>query len=312
MLNTHSPVMLNEVESYIPLNKKINVIDATFGGGGYSKKILEKFQVNKLIAIDRDSIANIFAKELNKKYSNFTFLQGCFGNIDELIFDNFNKKIKFDAIIFDLGLSSNQLNTKERGFSFLNEGPLDMRMGQNEINASEIVNNYTEEKIANIIYKYGEEKLSRRIAKNIIAARKTKVIKNTKELVDIIKKSFPISKINKSKSHIATKTFQALRIFVNNELNEISLALNKSINLLAPKGRLIIVSFHSLEDRIVKDFFNHNSGKRWRSSRHYPELADDGSIILNIITKKPIRPNEREIHENHRSRSAKLRVGEKI
>ena len=312
MLNTHSPVMLNEVESYIPLNKKINVIDATFGGGGYSKKILEKFQVNKLIAIDRDSIANIFAKELNKKYSNFTFLQGCFGNIDELIFDNFNKKIKFDAIIFDLGLSSNQLNTKERGFSFLNEGPLDMRMGQNEINASEIVNNYTEEKIANIIYKYGEEKLSRRIAKNIIAARKIKVIKNTKELVDIIKKSFPISKINKSKSHIATKTFQALRIFVNNELNEISLALNKSINLLAPKGRLIIVSFHSLEDKIVKDFFNHNSGKRWRSSRHYPELADDGSIILNIITKKPIRPNEREILVNHRSRSAKLRVGEKI
>jgi len=312
MLNTHSPVMLNEIESYIPLNKKINVIDATFGGGGYSKKILEKFQINKLIAIDRDSIANIFAKELNKKYSNFTFLQGCFGNIDELIFDNFNKKIKFDAIIFDLGLSSNQLNTKERGFSFLNEGPLDMRMGQNEINASEIVNNYTEEKIANIIYKYGEEKLSRRIAKNIIAARKTKVIKNTKELVDIIKKSFPISKINKSKSHIATKTFQALRIFVNNELNEISLALNKSINLLAPKGRLIIVSFHSLEDKIVKDFFNHNSGKRWRSSRHYPELADDGSIILNIITKKPIRPNEREILVNHRSRSAKLRVGEKI
>ncbi|SVC96583.1 uncharacterized protein METZ01_LOCUS349437, partial [marine metagenome] len=223
-----------------------------------------------------------------------------------------NKKNKFDAILFDLGLSSNQLNDPERGFSFMFDGPLDMGMGINSRKVSDIINNYSELELANIIYNFGEERLSRKIAKNIVAARKVKSIKSTLELVGLIKKSFPILQLNKSKINPATKTFQALRIYLNDELNELSKALNKSINLLKPKGKLIIVSFQSLEDRIVKDFLNHNSGKRWRSSRHYPELADEGSITLNLITKKPIRPSEREIINNPRSRSAKLRVGEKI
>ena len=312
MQNRHIPVMLEEVLAYIPSDKKINVIDATFGGGSYSKSILNKFNVNKLIAIDRDPISKIFAADLIKNFENFSLINGCFSRIDSLILEEENHNTKYDAIIFDLGLSSNQLDNGERGFSFMNDGPLDMGMGNNDEKASDVINNYTEEKLADIIFKYGEERLSRRIAKKIVFSRKFKLIESTKELADIIKKTFSFSQINKSKINPATKTFQALRVYLNDELNEITLALNKSIELLKPKGKLIVVSFHSLEDRIVKDFLNHNSGKRRRSSRHYPELAEEGSIILNLITKKPIRPSVRELNENPRSRSAKLRVGEKI
>ena len=313
MKNNHTPVMLREVMSYIPLVKKINVIDATFGGGGYSKAILQNFNIEKLIAIDRDPIAGIFAKDLNKKFSNFEFVSGCFSQIDKLILESNNfKEIKFDIIIFDLGVSSNQIDNPQRGFSFMNDGPLDMRMGINDKKVSDIVNSYSEIDLANIIYKYGEERFSRRIAKNIVKARKIKLIQTTKELSTLIKNSFKQKQIGKNKINPATKTFQALRVYINDELNEISTALFKSINLLKDSGRIIIVSFQSLEDRIVKDFLNHNSGKRWRSSRHYPELTEDGPITLELITKKPIRPSEQEIYKNPRSRSAKLRVGEKI
>ena len=313
MKNNHTPVMLKEVMSYIPLDKKINVIDATFGGGSYSKAILQNFNIEKLIAIDRDPIAEVFAKDLNKKFSNFKFVSGCFSQIDKLILDSNNfKEVKFDIIIFDLGVSSNQIDNPQRGFSFMNDGPLDMGMGINNQTASDIVNNYSELDLANIIYKYGEERFSRRIAKNIVKARKIKLIQTTKELSTLIKNSFNQKQIGKNKINPATKTFQALRVYINDELNEISTALFKSINLLKDRGRIIIVSFQSLEDRIVKDFLNHNSGKRWRSSRHYPELADEGPITLKLITKKPIRPSEQEIIFNFRSRSAKLRVGEKM
>ena len=312
MQNNHIPVMLEEVLAYIPSDKKINVIDATFGGGSYSKSILNKFNINKLIAIDRDPISKVLAEDLIKNFNNFSLINGCFSRIDSLIFETENQNIKYDAIIFDLGLSSNQLDNGERGFSFMKDGPLDMGMGNNDKKASDIINNYSEEKLSDIIFKYGEERLSRRIAKKIVFSRKLKLIESTAELANIIKKTFSFAQINKSKINPATKTFQALRVYVNDELNEITIALNKSIELLKPNGKLIIVSFQSLEDRIVKDFLNHNSGKRRRSSRHYPELAEDGSITLNLITKKPIRPSVREINENPRSRSAKLRVGEKI
>ena len=313
MQNKHISVMLNEVCSFIPIDKKINIIDATFGGGGYSKRILENFNVNQLIALDRDPISKIFAAELIKKYQNFSLINGRFSEIDKLISNqNKNQPIKFDFIIFDLGVSSNQIDNPDRGFSFMHDGPLDMGMGGNQKKVSEIINKYSEKDIADIIYRYGEERYSRRIAKNIVESRKIKLIETTKELAQLIKKSFNSKQIIKSKIDPATKTFQALRIYVNDELEELSSALNKSINLLNKKGKIIIVSFQSLEDRIVKDFLNHNSGKRWRSSRHYPELTDDGPININIITKKPIRPTEQEVNDNPRSRSAKLRVGEKI
>ena len=312
-INIHEPVMLEEVKKFIPVTKKINIIDATFGGGGYSKALLEEYNVNQLIAIDRDPITEVIARDLSKRYKNFKIINGCFSKIDELIYSNCtNKTKKFDIIIFDLGLSSNQINDPKRGFSFMKEGPLDMDMGGSKVRASEIINNFSERKLADIFFELGEEKYAKRIARNIVKQRKIKLINNTKKLSELIKESIPKTNSKKIKINPATKTFQALRIYVNDELNELKTALSKSSQLLNKEGKLIVVSFQSLEDRIVKDFFNHNSGKRWRSSRHYPELADMGPITFKLITKKPIRPQEWEIQKNPRSRSAKLRVVQKI
>ena len=312
MKNKHIPVMLEEVKSFIPNRKNINVIDATFGSGGYSSSIIKEFKVNQLIAIDRDPISEIFAKELKNKYINFKLVNDKFSNIDRIIKEVNSRDKKYDVIIFDLGVSSNQLDNANRGFSFQKEGPLDMNMGTSSTKAYEVVNLYEEKKLADIIFKLGEEKFSRRIAKNIVISRKVKLISSTSELAKIVSDSIPFSKIKNKRIHPATKTFQALRIYVNDEINELRTSLKKTINILNKDGLLIIVSFQSLEDRIVKDFFNHHSGKRWRSSRHYPELVDSGSITFKIITKKPLRPSDIEINLNPRSRSAKLRVAQKI
>lgn len=311
MNNNHVPVMLNEVLSFIPKEKKINLIDATFGGGGYSRAILKNFNIKNLIAIDRDPISKIFYDELRKDFDNIELFNQKFSKLDELLKNSEHFKEKYDVIIFDLGVSSNQIDNPERGFSFQQDGPLDMKMGSSNLNAFEVINSFDEKKLADIFYQFGEEKYSRKIAKNIVINRTKKTIQNTLELSEIIKKSVP-ARNNFKKIHPATKTFQALRIFINDELNELKIALEKSENLLANKGLLIIVSFQSLEDRIVKDFFNHKSGKRWRSSRHLPDLADLGPTTLKIITKKPLRPKDVEINNNPRSRSAKLRVAQKI
>jgi len=311
MNNNHVPVMLNEVLSFIPKEKKINLIDATFGGGGYSRAILKNFNIKNLIAIDRDPISKIFYDELRKDFDNIELFNQKFSKLDELLKNSEHFKEKYDVIIFDLGVSSNQIDNPERGFSFQQDGPLDMKMGSSNLNAFEVINSFDEKKLADIFYQFGEEKYSRKIAKNIVINRTKKTIQNTLELSEIIKKSVPVRN-NFKKIHPATKTFQALRIFINDELNELKIALEKSENLLANNGLLIIVSFQSLEDRIVKDFFNHKSGKRWRSSRHLPDLADLGPTTLKIITKKPLRPKDVEINNNPRSRSAKLRVAQKI
>ncbi len=304
--------MLKEIISFIPMNKSINVVDATFGGGSYTREILKNFNVSELLAIDRDPITKIFSKDLKSKYPNFKLVNDNFSKIDTIVEEAKLNKKKFDVIIYDLGTSSNQIDQPDRGFSFNNKGPLDMGMGLNKTNAFEIVNQYEETKLANIIYQYGEERYSRIIAKEIVKNRKVKLISNTLELSEIIKKSIPKKNISTKKIHPATKTFQALRIQVNNELNELKESLNKTINLLSKNGLVLVVSFQSLEDRIVKDFFNHNSGKRWRSSRHYPELPDQLVAQLKIITKKPIVASVSEIRDNPRSRSAKLRVAQKI
>ena len=311
MNNNHVPVMLKEVLSFIPKNKKINLIDATFGGGGYSREILKNFNIKNLIAIDRDPISKIFYDELRKDFDNIELFNQKFSKLDELLKNSEHFKEKYDVIIFDLGVSSNQIDNPERGFSFQQDGPLDMKMGSSNLNAFEVINSFDEKKLADIFYQFGEEKYSRKIAKNIVINRTKKTIQNTLELSEIIKKSVP-ARNNFKKIHPATKTFQALRIFINDELNELKIALEKSENLLSKNGLLIIVSFQSLEDRIVKDFFNHKSGKRWRSSRHLPDLADLGPTTLKIITKKPLRPKDVEINNNPRSRSAKLRVAQKI
>ena len=312
MENLHNSVMINEIISFLPLKKSINVIDATFGGGGYSKTILEKFNVNQFLAIDRDPISKIFAKELELKFSNFILINDKFSNIQEIVNNTKFKDKKFDIILFDIGTSSNQIDNAQRGFSFNKSGPLDMRMGASDKNAYDIINNYEEKNLADIIYQYGEERYSRVIAKEIVKNRKIKFISDTIELSNIIKKCLPKKNQLKNKIHPATKTFQAIRIYVNDELSELKMSLEKTLKILNKDGLILVVSFQSLEDRIVKDFFNHNSGKRWRSSRHYPELPDKLATQLKIITKKPILPSASEILENPRSRSAKLRVAQKI
>jgi len=312
MENLHKSVMIKEIKSFLPLKKSINVIDATFGGGGYSKNILEKFNVNQLLAIDRDPISKIFAKEIESKFSNFTLINDKFSKIDEIVNNTKFKDKKFDIILFDIGTSSNQIDNAHRGFSFNKSGPLDMQMGSADKNAYDIINNYEEKKLANIIYQYGEERYSRVIAKEIVKNRKIKYINDTLELSNIIKNCLPKKNQLKNKIHPATKTFQAIRIYVNDELSELKTSLEKSLKILNKEGLILVVSFQSLEDRIVKDFFNHKSGKRWRSSRHYPELPDKPATQLKIITKKPILPSASEILENPRSRSAKLRVAQKI
>ncbi len=312
MENLHKPVMINEILSFLPLTKSINVIDATFGGGGYSKTILEKFNVNQLLAIDRDPISKIFAKEIESKFSNFSLINDKFSKIEEIVNNAKFKDKKFDIILFDIGTSSNQIDNAQRGFSFNKSGPLDMRMGSSDKNAYDIINNYEEKNLADIIYQYGEERYSRVIAKEIVKNRKIKFISDTIALSNIIKKCLPKKNQLKNKIHPATKTFQAIRIYVNDELIELKTSLEKTLKILNKDGLILVVSFQSLEDRIVKDFFNHNSGKRWRSSRHYPELPDKLATQLKIITKKPILPSASEILENPRSRSAKLRVAQKI
>ncbi len=312
MENLHNSVMINEIISFLPLKKSINVIDATFGGGGYSKTILKKFNVNQLLAIDRDPISKIFAKKIESKFSNFILINDKFSKIEEIVSNSKFKDKKFDIILFDIGTSSNQIDNVQRGFSFNKAGPLDMRMGASDKNAYDIINNYEEKNLADIIYKYGEERYSRVIAKEIVKNRKIKFISDTIELSNIIKKCLPKKNKLKNKIHPATKTFQAIRIYVNDELSELKTSLEKTLKILNKDGLILVVSFQSLEDRIVKDFFNHNSGKRWRSSRHYPELPDKLATQLKIITKKPILPSASEILENPRSRSAKLRVAQKI
>ena len=238
--------------------------------------------------------------------------QVSFSNIEEIVNNSTFKDKKFDIILFDIGTSSNQIDNAQRGFSFNKSGPLDMRMGASDKKAYDIINNYEEKNLADIIYQYGEERYSRVIAKEIVKNRKIKFISDTIELSNIIKKCLPKKNQLKNKIHPATKTFQAIRIYINDELNELKTSLEKTLKILNKDGLILVVSFQSLEDRIVKDFFNHNSGKRWRSSRHYPELPDKLATQLKIITKKPILPSASEILENPRSRSAKLRVAQKI
>ena len=283
----HHPVMLDEIISYLAPEKLKTYVDCTFGQGGYSKKILENTNCN-IIAIDRDKDAIEHAKLLKKKYpKNFIFCVDNFSRLDQVLKNNDIKKI--DGLIFDLGISNTQLNNPTRGFSFSNNGPLDMRMDiENlDLTAQKIINEFDQHNLSDIFYYYGEEKNSRQIARKIIEFRKKKEISTTFELVELIKKvnSF-------KKKHPATRVFQALRIFINDELNELDITLKKSLLFLKKNGKIITVAFHSLEDKVIKNFFSRNKG------------------LLKILTKKPVTPNEKEVKINPRSRSARMRVAE--
>lgn len=281
MSNTsHIPVMLEEVLKNLNPSVGKTYIDCTFGAGGYSRKILQQADC-KLYAIDQDSNVTVFANDLKKEFAEkFIFINKNFSQLDEISTEY--KLANVDGIVFDLGVSSMQLDQAERGFSFNKNARLDMRMGQNGIDAWEVINKYSEEDLADIIYYYGEEHHSRRIARNIVETRKTKSIDTTIELAEIIRNSVK----RQGRIDPATKTFQAIRVYVNDELKALKKALVHAYNLLKIDGKIVIVSFQGLEDRIIKNF---------------AQSLKDGKITL-------IKPSLAEIRSNPRSRSAKLRV----
>lgn len=292
----HIPVMLQEVLTALKPQKGEVYVDATFGNGGYTKAILETADC-KVIALDRDPTVKIRVNEFKNMYGDrFEFRAGQFGDFADLVPE------KINGAVFDIGVSSMQLDEAERGFSFSKEGALDMRMSQDGVSAKDIVNSYDEEALADLIYQYGEERKSRQIAKRIAEYRQNKKIETTTELAEII-----YSVIHKKFGEIdpATRTFQALRIAVNDELGELSRGLSGAANRLQKNGRLVVVDFHSLEDRIVKNFFKENGGKRIRVSKYAPELVQDEHLFVEV--SKVIMPTAEECGKNPRARSAKLR-----
>ena len=296
---SHFPVMLNEIIkiSTLPSSKKF--IDCTFGGGGYSKEIL-KLSNTTVQAIDRDKKVIKFAKELEKKFpQRFKFYQKKFSQLDTI------SKESVDAIIFDLGLSSIQLDDLERGFSFKSDKKLNMTMGLNEMSALEVINNLSEKDLKSVIKLLGDEKEATKIAKNIVNQRKIKKITNTLDLVKIIENS---KKINyENKINPCTKTFQAIRIFVNKEITELIYGIINAAKKLKPGGKILVISFHSLEDRIIKYFFTNFSKNQSRPSRYLPENQAPNTTLFNEYKNKVLRPSKKEIQKNSRSRSAKLR-----
>lgn len=304
----HIPVLLSEVlEGLAPRSEGIYV-DGTFGAGGHTRALLGAANCG-VVAIDRDSSAEGFAAALKDEYgSRFTFVAGRFANMERLLHEQGINKV--DGILLDIGVSSMQLDTSERGFSFLHDGPLDMRMEKNGQNAADIVNSLPERELADIIFRFGDERKSRKIAKAIVAARDAQPITRTRQLADIVREA--VRSYNDA-IHPATRTFQALRIWVNNELGELEEGLQAAENLLKPGGRLAVITFHSGEDMIVKRFMQKRAGKEETVSRYMPLPADAGkNITLKLVTRKAIAPSEEEIKRNPRARSAKLRVAERL
>ena len=302
----HYPVLISEIiQNLKPENNK-RYLDCTFGAGGYTQAILANSDCS-VTAIDQDPNVLKYAKNLQTIYKKrFEFIEGNFANAKELLNGN-----QYDGIVLDLGVSSMQLDEGERGFSFMRDGELDMRMNNTSgYSAADFIANASEAEIADVIYKYGEEVQSRQIAKRIVEERQKEPIISTLKLAETIRSAMHY---RKAKIDPATKTFQAIRIYVNKELESLELFLNSLSELLKPGARILIVSFHSLEDTIVKSFFKDHSAKKIARSKYSknPENTDV-TKWLRVITKKPILPTNGEIKENHRSRSARLRVAEKI
>jgi len=301
----HVPVMLNEIiETCSPVKDKV-FVDCTFGGGGYSKELL-KFSNTKVIALDRDVATIKKAKVIKDKYPNqFSFYNEKFSNLDKVI----NKNINPDVIIFDLGLSMTQLLDHSRGFSFKSKEKIDMQMGLTSLSAEDVVNKSDENSLKLIIKIFGDEKEAAKIAKNIIKARKIKPITSVDELVAIIEKSK--KKNYKKKINVCTKTFQALRIFVNKEVTELITGLIKATKLIKSGGKIIVVSFHSIEDKVVKYYFKNYSSSKSNPSRYIPEENKLPLILFNKQKKRFKTPDQNELINNPASRSAKLRFAER-
>ena len=297
--SSHFPVMLNEVIKISSPSKGGTYIDCTFGGGGYSRSLL-KFPNTIIKGLDRDKTVQKIGKELEKKFpQRFKFYQIIFSQLDTISKDD------IDVIIFDLGLSSIQLNDPARGFSFKSKKNLDMSMGLNQISVQDVINNLSELDLKLIIKILGEEKDASRIAKNIVKFRSEKKIIKVQDLVQIIEKSK--KKNYSSKINPCTKTFQALRIFVNKEITELVKGIIKATKILKPGGKILIISFHSIEDKIVKYFFRNFSNNKAKPSRYLPEREYNNTALFEEYRNKVLKPSKKEIYQNNRSRSAKLR-----
>lgn len=303
----HIPVMLEEVLSYLsPVGTEIYV-DGTYGAGGYTQAFLEKAPQCQVIAFDRDEEAIERGRQMAEKYPGRLHLHHArFSQILEKLAGQ-----KVNGLVLDLGVSSPQLDQAERGFSFQKEGPLDMRMGLNEQSAADVVNTYEEEDLASLFYQYGEERFSRRIARFLVQQREKEPFTRTLQLASAVERAIPVRR-HEQKIHPATRVFQALRIYVNQELKEIETVLEASQEALLPGGRLVVVSFHSLEDRLVKLFLKEVSGQGHSVSRHRPELLSKKSVTFDILTKRAVGACEEEARQNPRARSAKLRAGRRV
>lgn len=299
----HVPVLLEEAVAALAPRDDALYVDGTFGAGNYSRALLEAARC-RVVAIDRDRQAVKRGDALVRRYSGrLTVVEGRFGDLGEILA---GLGITAAAgIVLDLGVSSDQIDTAERGFSFRADGPLDMRMGGAGITAAELVNTLSETALADLIYVYGEERFARRVARAIVAARAQAPLTRTSELAAVVRKVVPTS----GGIDAATRTFQALRIEVNDEMGELERALQAAERMLAAGGRLAIVSFHSLEDRAVKDFLRERSGGTG-VSRHRPSVVKRASTFT-VLTRRSIKPSEAEIERNTRARSARLRAAER-
>lgn len=309
MNEKHISVLLEESISSLNLKDDSIIVDCTLGYGGHSSNILARIKKGFLFAFDQDSEAIRHSTERLKALgTNFTIIKSNFIKLEEKLKEHGIEKV--DGVLFDLGVSSPQLDEKERGFSYHEDAPLDMRMDQeNTLTAYHVVNNYSKEQLANIFYKYGEDKFANNIAKKIVEYRKIKPIETTLELVEVIKTAVPM-KFKKDK-HPARQIFQAIRIEVNHELDVIEPALEQALSILNVGGRVAVITFHSLEDRIVKNFFKEKcmiDDKVKGMPNIPPEYLPD----FRLVTAKAISPSEEELKNNPRSRSAKLRVIERI
>lgn len=301
----HTPVLVKEaIDCLAPENKKLYV-DATFGAGGYVREIFKRAPKAFVYGIDRDPDAILRGQSLEKEFPNFRIFKGNFSDLSQLMEGQF-----VEGIVFDLGVSSPQLDQAERGFSFQKDGPLDMRMSQEGMTAAQVVNSYGQEKLADIIWAYGDEPKARVIARKIVEERAKAPLQSTLDLARVVWHVLP--RRPHQRIDPATKTFQALRIYINEELASLEKGLESAAETLKVGGRLVVVSFHSLEDRCVKSFFKRGKKGKENLSRYYPDLEKSASTPAYVMTtqnKKPIEPSEEEVKGNPRARSAKLRWG---
>lgn len=303
----HVPVMGDEVVSGLKPHGSGDYVDGTFGAGGYAQALLEA-GAGRVFGIDRDPSAIAGGKPLAERYpGRLVLVQGRFGAMQQLLATRGTDAV--DGVALDLGVSSMQVDQPERGFSFQKDGPLDMRMGPDGPSAADLVNNVEEATLADWFWRYGEERHSRRIARAIVGVRADQPITRTRQLAELVAVASPR---HDPKRHPATRVFQALRIAVNDELGELERGLAASERLLKSGGRCAVVSFHSLEDRIVKTFFRERSGNQPRGSRHLPEQVHDMAAAWRLITRRPLTPTAAEVAANPRARSARLRVAERL